>query len=202
MNRRSVITGALCTAGFLASGAVPGAFAQTRARRNSGWITLFDGSNLNEWTPIGDANWRLADGAVVADKGNGFLVSKNTYGDFQIRSEFWVDDAANSGIFIRCSDPLKVTATNSYEVNIFDTRPDPSYATGAIVNVAKPRVPIKAGGRWNNFDITAKGPRMSVTLNGTRTVVDAEDYKHARGWIALQYAAGVVKFSKLQIRPL
>lgn len=30
-----------------------------------------------------------------------------------------------------------ITAMNAYEVNIFDTRPDPTYRTGAIVNVSK-----------------------------------------------------------------
>src|SRR3989442_9392772 len=98
---------------------------------DAGWITLFDGSNLNQWNTIGDANWKLADGVVQADAGTGFLVSKSSYADFEIRAEFWVDEPANSGIFLRCSDPSNVSAANAYEVNIFDTRPDPSYGTGA-----------------------------------------------------------------------
>jgi hypothetical protein len=175
---------------------------ESSGQANAGWTVLFDGKNLDNWTQIGDANWKLADGVVQADKGNGFLVSKNSYKDFQIRAEFWVDEKANSGIFIRCSDPQKVNATLAYEVNIFDTRPDPSYGTGAIVNVAKVSPMPKAGGRWNTYDITAKGPRFNVVLNGKRTVSNAEDFKHASGWIALQYGAGVVKFRKVQIRTL
>ena len=95
------------------------------AQADMGWITLFDGKNLDNFNMIGDANWRLEDGAVVADKGSGFLVTKNPYGDFQLRAEFWADEDANSGIYIRCSDPQKITADNSYEVNIFDKRPEP-----------------------------------------------------------------------------
>src|SRR5262245_53073136 len=98
---------------------------QASGQAGGGWVTLFDAKNLDNFTPIGDANWKLADGVVHAAKGNGFLVSKNSYTDFQIRAEFWVDDDANSGIFIRCTDPQKITATNAYEVNIFDKRPDP-----------------------------------------------------------------------------
>ncbi len=169
---------------------------------DAGWTTLFDGSNLDNWTPIGDANWRIADGAVQADKGNGFLVSKNAYTDYQIRAEFWVDSDANSGIFIRCTDPAKVTAANAYEVNIFDKRPDPSYGTGAIVNVAKPSTYLKAGGQWNTYEITVKGPKFTVVLNGTKTVDGAENSEHATGRIALQYAAGIVKFRKVQIKPI
>ena len=37
---------------------------------DSGWVTLLDGSNpstLANWNRLGDANWRVEDGAVVAD---------------------------------------------------------------------------------------------------------------------------------------
>jgi hypothetical protein len=107
------------------------------AQASGDWVTLLDGKNLDNFTPIGDANWRIEDGSVVADKGNGFLVTKNSYGDFQLRVEFWADEDANSGIYIRCSDPQKIMANNSYEVNIYNKRPDPAYGTGAIVDLAK-----------------------------------------------------------------
>jgi hypothetical protein len=167
----------------------------------AGWITLFDGTNLNKWTLHGNANWRLDDGLAVAELGGGHLVSKDTYGDFELRAEFWVDADANSGIFIRCADPRKISSTACYEVNIFDKRPDPSYGTGGIPNVAKSAVPIKAGNQWNTYDITAKGSRLLVVLNGTQTV-DVQDSSHAKGHITLQYGGGVVKFRKVQIRPL
>jgi hypothetical protein len=166
-----------------------------------GWTALFDGSKLDNFNQIGDANWKVQEGVVQADKGNGFLVSKNSYTDFEIKAEFWVDDNANSGIFIRCSDANKVTAENAYEVNIFDKRPDPTYGTGAIVNIAKVEPMPKAGGKWNTYEIVAKGPQLTVTLNGQRTV-DVRDEKHKSGPIALQYAAGIVKFRKVEIKPL
>ena len=102
------------------------------------WIT-----GTRSATPIG----RLIDGVVQVDKGTGHLVSKNSYTDFQIRAEFWVDSDANSGIFIRCADP------------------------------------------------------QNATLNGTRTA-EGQDSKYASGRIALQYSVGVVKFRKVQIKPL
>jgi hypothetical protein len=126
-------------------------------------------------------------------------VSKESYGDFELRAEFWVSPDANSGIFIRCADPKQVTAANSYEVNIFDTRPDPAYRTGGIVDVAKPASMINAGNQWNTFEVSAKGPRLTVRLNGTLTV-DVEDTKHARGPIALQASAGTVRWRSVQIR--
>jgi len=171
------------------------------AQAGGGWTTLFDGKTLNGWNVVGDANWTVADGVIQADKGNGFLVTPAAYRDFQITLDFWVSDDANSGVFIRCSDPKTISATNAYEVNIFDQRPDPTYGTGAIVNVSKPSTFMKAGGKWNTYDITAKGPKMTVVLNGVK-VVDAEDAKHADGPIALQYGAGTVKFRNVRVRRL
>ena len=80
------------------------------------------------------------------------------------------------------------------------SRADPSYGTGAIVDVAKVSPMPKAGGQWNVYEIVARGPKFTVTLNGT--IDGAEDSKHASGRIALQYGAGVVKFRKVQIKPL
>ena len=198
MKRCSAIAAALLLLGLTAFWHSQPASGQVDA----GWVTLFDGSNLNDWNQIGDANWKIVDGAVQADKGNGFLVSKNSYGNFQLRAEFWVDTAANSGIFIRCTNPEKVGTDSSYEVNIFDTRPDPSYGTGAIVNIAKVSPMPKAGEKWNNYEVTANGPKLTVTLNGVRTVDGVEDSKFASGRIALQYGAGVVKFRKVQVKPI
>lgn len=181
--------------------------AQEASGQSGGWTTIFDGKSLDNWNPIGDANWKLEDGSVVATKGTGFLVSKVSYGDVQIRVEFWADEDANSGVFIRCTDPAKITATNSYEVNIYDKRPEPIYGTGAIVNVAKVDPMPKAGGKWNTFEITAKGSQLIVVLNGTKTV-DVQNDQHKSGPIALQYAPGVVKdkgvikFRKVEVRPL
>jgi hypothetical protein len=173
----------------------------------SGWVTLFDGKSLDRFERVGDANWRLEGGSVVADKGTGFLVTKEAYGDFEIRAEFWADADANSGIFIRCEDRVKLTAAACYEVNIFDKRPDPLYGTGAIVDVAKVSPMPKAGGKWNTYEITARGSRLTVKLNGVQTA-DAQDSKHARGPIGLQYApgavkdSGTIKFRKVEIRAL
>lgn len=166
-----------------------------------GWTTILSGSSLDGWTAIGDAKWRIVDGSVQPEGESGFLVANGTYGDFQLKVEFWASDDANSGVFIRCSDPKEVTAASAYEVNIFDKRPDQAYRTGAIVNVAKPASIVNAGGRWNTYEITARGPKMTVTLNGTRTV-DVEHSGHARGCIALQAGAGTVKFRSVQVRML
>ena len=163
------------------------------------WKVILDGTTLKGWDVVGDANWSVADGAVQATTGTGFLVTPTAYADFQLTADFWVTDDANSGIFIRLSDPKTITASNSYEVNIYDKRPDPAYRTGSIVDVAKPLAQINTGGKWNTVDITARGTKLIVTMNGTKTV-DVDDKKFARGPLALQYSAGTVKFKNVRIR--
>ncbi len=194
---------AICAALLFAAAALASSHPAS-AQSKDGWIVLFDGKNLDHFSPIGDANWRIEDGALVADKASkiSYMVSKDDYTDFQIRAEFWVSDDANSGVFIRCTDPTSVSSKTGYEVNIFDSRPDPSYGTGAIVDVAKVASPIKAGSKWNVFEITAKGPRFDVVMNGVKTVESASDSKFPKGRIALQYGQGVVKFRKVEIKPM
>jgi Domain of Unknown Function (DUF1080) len=173
---------------------------------SSGWTALVDGDKgLDNFTRVGDANWVASDGAIQSSSGGkdaGYLVSKNSYKDVMIRAEFWASDDANSGIFLRCQDRATVTDENCYEANIFDQRPDPTYATGAIVKVAKLTAPmIKAGGRWNTFEITTRGTRLTLVLNGV-TTVDVDDAKLASGPIALQWGRGTIKFRKVEVKAL
>jgi hypothetical protein len=164
------------------------------------WQVLFDGTSLAGWNPVGDANWAIADGAVGADTGNGFLVSDLSYDNFDLSLEFFASPDANSGVFMRCMNPQEISDTSCYEANIYDRRPDPTYRTGGIVNVAAPAKTLNAGGRWNSYTITLEGPRLQVTLNDVQ-VVDVEDGKLGSGPIALQYGAGTVMFRNVRVRP-
>ena len=202
----------LALAGLLAA-AIAFWPAQQAPAQGAGWTALFDGKSIDNFNKVGDANWRVEDGAIVSDKGNGFLVTKETYGDFQLRVEFWAGPDANSGVFIRCTDPQKITATNAYEVNIWDDRPEKDYATGAIVGVAKVDPMPKSVGQWNVYEITAKGDTFTIVLNNKKTV-EGKDSKHAKGLIALQHGLGnkdaagvandkgVIKFRKVEIKAL
>lgn len=205
MKRLSVIAMGVLVVAFTVFGCANQPFG-------AGWVTLIDGDKgLENWNRIGDANWRAEGGAIVADKGKGgYLVSKNSYKDFEIYAEFWAETDTNSGIFVRASNPSKVGADSAYEVNIWDIRPDPTYATGAIVNIASVPVPVvyKAGGKWNTYEVYAKGTELTVKFNGVVTV-STQNSKFAGGPFALQYGAGVkgatggpIKWRKVQIRTL
>ena len=195
MKYSSMFVLGICVFGLLSVAPVQDVSAQ------GGWTTLFDGSNLNNFNPIGSANWEIADGAVGADSGSGFLVTKESYADFELTLEFWVDEPANSGIFVRCADAMSVTDRNSYEVNIYDTRADQTYRTGGIVHIAAPNSVIMTAGKWNSYEIKAEGSRLMVTLNG-EDMVDVQDTQFADGPIALQYGLGIVKFRNVRVRGL
>jgi len=172
----------------------------------NGWITLLDTSGgLDNFTPVGDANWVVTDQGVEAREKRqkyAFLMSKNVYKDFVLRVEFWVSDDANSGVYMRCQNPDNPTDTTCYEANIFDQRPDQTYATGSIVHLAPAPTPVpQAGGRWNTYEIRFRGPRLTVSLNG-ETTVDVEDSRLRQGYIGLQWGEGTVRFREVKIKSL
>ena len=166
------------------------------------WRNLFDGRTLTGWDTVGDANWSVKEGNIWASRGAGHLVTPMPHGDFQVTVDFWVTPDANSGVFIRCADPKEITAANCYEVNIFDLRPDPAYRTGGIVNLARPMANISTGNKWNTMDVIARGSKFSVTINGQKMVDNAESADRPRGYITLQYGAGVVRFRNVRMRTL
>jgi len=171
------------------------------------WIVLIDGENgLDRFNQVGvEANWTAMDGAIQATSGGSepsFLVSKQSFSDFELRVEFWASHDANSGIFLRCAEPDTVSEVLCYEVNIFDERPDPRYGTGGIVNLAEAPYPMpKAGEKWNTYEITADGPHLRVVLNGKPTVELDNDSKSS-GPIALQWGSGTMRFRSVKIREL
>lgn len=164
---------------------------------------LFDGTSLDAFDRLGKPDWTVTDGIVEAKNGErGYLVTKASYGDYKLTLEFWTSPEANSGVFLRCENPAEVNDTSCYEVNIFDQRPDQTYRTGAITNIAAPKAKIDAGGKWNSYEITVRGNHLTVKLNGTVTV-DIEDASHAApGRIALQYAGGIVRFRNVKLTAL
>ncbi len=196
--------------GLLATALLLGACAGSPTRAGAWQVLLNGDKGLANFNQVGEASWRSEGGAIVADKApGGYLVSKQSYGDFELKVEFWSDEYVNSGVMIRCSDANSITPFNAYEVNIYDRRPDPTYGTGAIVDVAKVPGTLKAAGKWNTLDITARGTRLIVVLNGVETV-NVENSKYSRGPFALQFAppldgkppVGVIKWRKVQIKTL
>ena len=197
--RRTALLATLAAA-FAATASVPAA-----AQSGPGWTTLLDGTSLDGWNQVGESNWRIEDGAVVADKLTSktpaHLVTKSPYKNFMLHVEFWASEDANSGVYLRCADPNNITDRSCYEVNIFDQRPDPTYGTGAIVHYAEVDPMPKAAGQWSTFEIVADGRKITAALNGKKTA-EVRNGLFSEGPLTLQHGAGTIKFRKVAIKPL
>lgn len=152
-----------------------------------GFVSLFNGKDLTGWvygSRGGRENksgrgYQVENGVLystVEDGGN--LYTEKAYADFVLRFEFRLTENANNGIGIRA--PLSGdTAYQGIEIQVLDdggskyTKLQPWQYHGSIYGI----VPAKRGfqkpvGEWNAEEITAKGPHITVKLNGT-TIVDA-----------------------------
>ena len=195
----------ICAAAALLGLASLGLGVPAQAQSGDGWTVLLDGETMGDWEMVGETNWRTEDGAVVADNRTSetpaYLLSKDSYKDFELYVEFWASDDANSGVFIRCSAPPDISDRNCYEVNIYDQREDPTYGTGGIVRFSEVDPMPTAGGKWNTYEITADGRDITVVLNG-ETTAELRSGLFEEGPFALQHGAGTIKFRKVAIRPL
>ena len=174
----------------------------TADEATAGWVLIFDGTSLTGWAPRLDGQWEVADGTIsaVPDAGRGFMATTAHYADFQLTVDFWIDDTANSGVFLRCPAEGAISQGNAFEVNIFD--PHTTWPTGSLNEVAKIQTVPQTAGKWNTFEITADGDHLVVQLNG-QTTVDARSDRHQSGPIALQYnGAGQVRFRNIKIKTL
>ncbi|MGV3721551.1 MAG: 3-keto-disaccharide hydrolase [Actinomycetota bacterium] len=167
-----------------------------------GWISLFDGETTFGWAPRDQARWVAANGTLTPAVGSGVGVLSTTteFANFQLKADVWIDDVANSGIFLRCPTAGSITGTNAYEVNVFDRHP--AWPSGSIHSVARASGRPQTVGRWNTYDIIADGRNLVVSING-QTVLNTRDDSHARGTLGLQYnGLGEVAFRNVKLRPL
>jgi 3-keto-disaccharide hydrolase len=177
------------------------AAAAASAQTGAGWKSLFNGKDLSNWNVTGNADWQVKDGVIEATKARGFLVTRESYGDFELRADVWTTPDSNGGLLFRITKPEDPGIENGYELNINDKRADQTGRTGSIVNVAKPLVQFDAGGKWVTAVLTAQGPHIVATLNGVKTA-EADDAKYMRGPVSLQAAGGIVRYRNVQIREL
>jgi hypothetical protein len=158
---------------------------------------------LDNFTRVGDANWSATDGAIQATAGgkdNAYLVSKDSYGNFTIRVEFWASDDANSGVF--CAARIAATSVTRPATRPTSSTSDPTRRmrpVRSLKSLAVAQPAPKVGGKWSVYEITANGPQLTVVLNGMKTV-DVRDTKFVSGPIALQWGRGTIKFRKVEIK--
>lgn len=200
-------------------------FALSDAEKKEGYKMLFDGTNMHEW--IGNTtSYIIENGDIVCypqNGGGGNLYTKDEYADFVYRMEFQLTPGANNGLGIRA--PLTGDAAyQGMELQILDNEAD-IYKNlqvyqyhGSVYGV----IPAKRGflkpvGEWNYEQVTVKGTRIIVELNGTvitdgdiaesrdKGTLDHKDHpglKNITGHIGFLGHGSVVRFRNIRIKDL
>lgn len=179
------------------------------ARKPGQPVNLFNGKDVSNWLcqdpkrPIG---WFVKDGIMMNEgKQANNIYTRQKFNDFHLEVEFNVDRDSNSGVYLR----------GRYEIQILDgfNRPLDVHSQGALYGFIVP--PVKAdkpAGQWQTYDITLVANHVTVILNGTKIIDNAEvpgitggaldANEKDPGPIMLQGDHGKVQFRKVRLTPL
>lgn len=171
-------------------------------------FALFDGRGLSGWRARDGAAadcWHVETGVLAATPPCVDLVTEREFDDFALHAEFQYPPGSNSGIYLR----------GRYEVQIQDDwgKALDSLRMGAIYGFLAPSADAaRAAGEWQALDVTLRGRRVSVVLNGITIVDDREipgitggaldSREGAPGPIMLQGDHGAIRFRNLTLTPL
>ncbi len=184
------------------------AFGQTnhlnQKEKSDGWKMLFDGKSLKGWSQEEAARWRVANGVLLGEAGDGWLRSEDTFTDFLLKLDYRNSPKGNSGIFLRATKESKTPEPNpagGYELQI--NNEDAKYATGSIEDVIQRIATVDpAPNQWHTFDVEVHGDHFVATLDGTKTL-DGKDSRFKSGYIGLQHHKdNKVEFRNIRIKPL
>jgi hypothetical protein len=132
-------------------------------------IKLFDGKDLAGWHENGasEKHWTVKDGNLISPGNGPELIGDRKFGDFKLHVEFNCGKDANSGVYLRGRYEVQIETESESE--------PPSHHTGGVYGFLpptpeQPRTPDK----WQTFDITLIGRRVTVVQNGTAIIDNKE----------------------------
>ncbi|MBX6313438.1 MAG: DUF1080 domain-containing protein [Isosphaeraceae bacterium] len=192
------------------------------SKNSSGFQPLFDGKSLNGWAgPV--ENYEVVNGTIrCKEKKGGTIYYNKEFSDFVARVEYRLPPGGNNGLAIRYPGQGDAAYSGMCEIQVLDdTAPkyaklDPRQYNGSVYGM----IPAKRGylrpvGDWNFEEVTVKGSRIKVELNGT-VIVDADlskvtDYMGNRphpgkdrtsGYFGFAGHNDPVEFRNVMIKPL
>jgi hypothetical protein len=154
----------------------------TAGAAEPGFKPLFNGKNLDGWKLVRGIGpgYVVKNGILVCPPdGGGNLFTGKEYANFVLRLDFKLSEGGNNGVGIRA--PYEGDAAfQGMEIQVLDD-PAPRYKNikpgqhcGSIYDVFPAKQgALKPTGKWNRYEITAKGRRVKIVMNG-KTVVDAD----------------------------
>lgn len=178
---------------------------------DAGYLSLFNGNNLNGWQMQWKGIWRADNNQIIGrqdpDVGeDSWLFSESEWDDFSLELEFRMTANHNSGIGIRMPKGVEGRPSqHGYEIQISDT--DDEYPTGSIFRHASATRDNSRGDNWNRMAIIAVGGHIMVYVNQQK-VLDTHVEGSSKGRIGLQVHGGesfadqVVRFRNIKIKDL
>ena len=132
-------------------------------------VTLFDGTSLEGWQPLGrrDSKWSAVDGVLKNADSGANLVTSQKFDDFKLHLEFRVPKGANSGVYLR----------GRYELQIDDAaglEPSSHHLGGLYGFIAPSENVARAASEWQTMDVTLVGRMLTYSLNGTTVICNRE----------------------------
>lgn len=172
----------------------------TADEKAAGWMLLFNGEDLQGWHGLGrddipEGHWVVEDGAIKKVAGDqvpmgpdgepvegGDLITTDTYENFELRFEWKVSPAGNSGIKYNVSEDMSAAngshAALGFEYQVIDGEGHPqvqpedsTYMAGALYDLIPPRGrTLQPVGEWNSARIVLCGQHGEHWLNGSKVV--------------------------------
>jgi hypothetical protein len=163
---------------------------------NDGWISLFDGETLFGWNRMGDVDWQVVDGAIVAERGSGgTLFTTSQFGAFELSLR--VASATNGGVLVRAGLEGHPSENGSAVLSFIPPRQGRGGRRGAAAAEPTPEPPA-----WREVRVRAEGDTLAATIDGQ----PAQGFAAARqvGYIGIQYhhQGGRVAVRDVKLRPL
>jgi len=155
-----------------------------------GFVPLFRGDSLEDWkvsnwsdlrTPqkVQGTPWKIEDGVLYGLNKRTWIISPKEYGDFILRLESKITRGSNGGIGLRFP-PAGDPAYTAMEIQVVDHEvyyrgsSQPQQRTGSIYDeIAPSKDVVRPPGEWNSWEITARGSRVTIIMNGQK-VIDAD----------------------------
>lgn len=233
---RSIILAALAalSPAILAAQAAPNTL--TAQEKKEGFKLLFDGTTAADWRGYRQktlpAGWTVTDGVLGLTGGNGEpssgdIVTRDEYGDFELRLQWRIAKDGNSGVMYRVSEEYEAPYESGPEMQVLDDAGHPDgksrlTAAGSCFGLYPAAAGIvKPAGEWNDITIVAEGAHIEHWMNGVKVVdyqlwspdwrarVLASKFKawpgygmSKKGHIVLQDHGNAVSYRNIRIRKL
>lgn len=189
--RKRMWWGAVAFSMFAAGGAAAQAHNTLTAKeRADGWKLLFDGRTTEGWRGYGldtmPSGWAVVDGALTRVGSTRDIITRDEFGDFEMKLQWKIAPGGNSGIMYRVHEDTNPSYFSGPEMQVLDDAKnedgkDPLTSAGSDYALySAPRGVVRPAGQWNTVRLVVKGNHVEHWLNGKKIVeyeLNSPDWK-------------------------